>query len=126
MTISGLPMNELVSGLPSLRLAKLRLNDVMIELAVPSAMSSRFHWPMQGPQALASTVAPISSRVASWPSRSMVALDLLGARRHHSWSRSWPRRLVGDGLRAMSARGRCPRSWSWCSEPMSAAVSSAG
>jgi hypothetical protein len=36
-------------------------------------MSLRFHWPMQGPQALARTVAPISDRVAIWPSRSMVA-----------------------------------------------------
>src|SRR5438445_12823429 len=36
-------------------------------------MSSRFHWPMQGPHALANTVAPIASRSASRPSRSIVA-----------------------------------------------------
>ena len=36
-------------------------------------MSSRCHWPMHGPHALASTVAPIASRSASRPSRSMVA-----------------------------------------------------
>ena len=33
----------------------------------------RSHWPMQGPQALASTVPPMASRSASSPSRSMVA-----------------------------------------------------
>ena len=36
-------------------------------------MSSRCHWPMHGPHALASTVAPIASRSASRPSRSIVA-----------------------------------------------------
>ena len=39
----------------------------------PFWMSSRFHWPMQGPQALASTVAADRVKVAIWPSRSMVA-----------------------------------------------------
>ena len=43
-------------------------------LGVPSATSSRFHWPMHGPQALAKTVAPMASKSASSPSRSMVAL----------------------------------------------------
>ena len=36
-------------------------------------MSSRCHWPMHGPHTFASTVAPIASRSASRPSRSMVA-----------------------------------------------------
>ena len=43
MTISGLEMKEAVLGLPSFLLAKLRLNEEMIELVVPSSMSSRFH-----------------------------------------------------------------------------------
>ncbi len=73
MTISGLEMKEFVCGLPSFRLAKFRLNDEMIELTSPSEMSSRFHWPMQGPQALASTVAPSFDRISICPSRSMVA-----------------------------------------------------
>ena len=36
-------------------------------------MFDRFHCPMQGPQALASTVAPTRSKAAIWPSRSTVA-----------------------------------------------------
>ena len=36
-------------------------------------LSGRDHWPMHGPQALASTVAPTASRSASRPSRSIVA-----------------------------------------------------
>jgi hypothetical protein len=35
--------------------------------------SDRAHWPMHGPQALASTVAPAASKVSSRPSRSIVA-----------------------------------------------------
>ena len=35
--------------------------------------SGRDHWPMHGPQALASTVAPAASKTSSSPSRSMVA-----------------------------------------------------
>ena len=42
-------------------------------LASPSCTSGRAHWPMQGPQALASTTAPMRSKSASSPSRSMVA-----------------------------------------------------
>ncbi len=42
-------------------------------LASPSDTSERAHWPMHGPQALASTVAPMRSKSASRPSRSMVA-----------------------------------------------------
>ena len=70
--ISGLPMNARVSGLPSLRFGKLRLNEVRIEFCSPFSMSSRFHWPMHGPQAFASTTAPISSSASSWPSRRIV------------------------------------------------------
>ena len=44
-----------------------------MELTSPSTMSLRCHWPMQGPQALASTVPPRRLKVSSWPSRSMVA-----------------------------------------------------
>ena len=87
MTISGLAMKESVSGLPSLRRGKLRLKELMIELrgfgcavcALPPvtsgrvARSSRCHWPMQGPQALASTLPPICSSVSSCPSRARVA-----------------------------------------------------
>ena len=72
-TVSGEPMNENVSALPSLRRGKFRLNDDTMVLRSPVSMSSRFHWPMQGPQALASTVAPMASRSSSSPSRSMVA-----------------------------------------------------
>ena len=42
-------------------------------LGWPVATAGRLHWPMHGPQALASTVPPIASRSASRPSRSMVA-----------------------------------------------------
>jgi hypothetical protein len=72
-TVSGEPMKASVSALPSLRLGKLRLKDVTIEFFSPGSMSSRFHCPMHGPQALASTVAPMASRSPSSPSRSMVA-----------------------------------------------------
>ena len=44
----------------------------MMLLTSPFFTSSRFHWPMQGPQALAMTTAPTFSRLASWPSRLMV------------------------------------------------------
>src|SRR3954452_4010577 len=66
-------MKACVSALPSLRLGKLRLNEVMIELLLPSITSERAHWPIQGPQALARTVAPTASRSPSRPSRSTVA-----------------------------------------------------
>lgn len=44
-----------------------------MELASPLATSVRFHWPMQGPQLLDSTVPPILSNVSMKPSRAMVA-----------------------------------------------------
>lgn len=65
--------NKQRTGLPSLRAAKLRLYDVMIELASPLATSVRFHCPMQGPHALASTVPPTFKNTSVRPSRSMVA-----------------------------------------------------
>eukprot|EP01139_Manchomonas_bermudensis_P016486 Amastigsp_a512855_9.p3 type:complete len:271 gc:universal Amastigsp_a512855_9:1834-1022(-) len=72
VTISGDATNECVSGLPSARPVKLRLNDVMIELATPFE-SERFHCPMHGPHALASTVPPTCSKVCMIPSRAIVA-----------------------------------------------------
>ena len=60
---SGLAMKFMVPALPSLRLGKLRLYEVTMLFSVPRA-SGRFHWPMQGPQALASTVAPMASSAA--------------------------------------------------------------
>ena len=58
---------------PSLRLGKLRLYELTIVFGWPVMLSGRDHWPMHGPQALASTVAPTASRSASRPSRSIVA-----------------------------------------------------
>ena len=40
----------------------------------PFLISVRFHWPMQGPQALASTVPPTLLNTSIKPSRSIVAL----------------------------------------------------
>src|SRR2546423_2313256 len=73
MTVSGDVTNASVEAMPSLRFGKLRLYELTITLTSPSLMSERDHCPMHGPQALASTVAPIASRSASRPSRSMVA-----------------------------------------------------
>jgi hypothetical protein len=58
---------------PSLRFGKLRLYELTIVFGWPVMLSGRDHCPMQGPHALASTVAPTASRSASRPSRSMVA-----------------------------------------------------
>lgn len=58
VTISGEVTKAWVAGLASLRAAKLRLKEVTIEFFTPFSTSVRFHWPMQGPQALASTVPP--------------------------------------------------------------------
>ena len=74
VTISGLAMKFIVEGLASLRAGKLRLNDVTMELTSPGLMVGRFHWPMQGPQAFAMTLAPTDSSAAIWPSRWIVAL----------------------------------------------------
>lgn len=48
----------------------------MALLGLPFLTSVRFHWPMQGPQALASTVPPTFSNRSRKPSRSMVALHI--------------------------------------------------
>ena len=76
ITVSGEVTNARVAASPSFRLGKLRLYDVTMTLAFPgvwpdSALLS--HCPMQGPQALASTVAPKASKSARRPSRSIVA-----------------------------------------------------
>ena len=71
--VSGEATKARVVALPSLRLGKLRLYELTMELASPSTMSDRAHWPMHGPQALARTLAPMASRSASRPSRSIVA-----------------------------------------------------
>ncbi|MNL02162.1 hypothetical protein D3C87_1226610 [compost metagenome] len=39
----------------------------------PRLTSSRFHWPMQGPQALAKIFAPMASRLSRRPSRRAVS-----------------------------------------------------
>ena len=62
ITVSGDPINDNVSALPSFLAGKFLLKDETIELLSPSFMSSLFHWPIQGPHALARTVAPIASK----------------------------------------------------------------
>src|SRR5690606_17105117 len=73
ITVSGEVTKASVLEDPSLRLGKLRLYEFTIVFGCPVIDSGRDHWPMQGPQALASTVAPTASRSASRPSRSIVA-----------------------------------------------------
>ena len=65
--------NACVERLPSLRAAKLRLYDVTIEFASPFFTSVRFHCPMHGPHAFASTVPPTASNASRKPSRAIVA-----------------------------------------------------
>ncbi len=72
VTISGLVRNDSVEALPSLRPGKLRLNEETMVLVSSRPTSMRFHWPMQGPHALASTVPPIFSNVSIMPSRLIV------------------------------------------------------
>ena len=72
ITVSGDVTKLNVLAEPSLRLGKLRLYELTIVLGWPVMLSGRDHWPMHGPQALASTVAPTASRSASRPSRSIV------------------------------------------------------
>src|SRR6185503_19991231 len=57
---------------PSLRPGKLRLNELTIVFGSLDVMSERFHWPMHGPHALASTVASILPNVSTSPSRLIV------------------------------------------------------
>ena len=73
VTISGLPMKFIVVGWPSLRRGKLRLYEVTIVFGTSDASLDRRHWPMQGPQALASTTPLMSFSDCIWPSRSIVA-----------------------------------------------------
>ena len=72
-TVSGDVTKLSVFAEPSLRFGKLRLNELTMVFGWPVIDSGRDHWPMHGPQALARTVAPIASRSASSPSRSIVA-----------------------------------------------------
>ena len=62
-----------VFGLPSARLAKLRLKEVTIEFLRTGSSVWRFHCPMHGPQAFAIIVAPIFWKASIIPSRSAVA-----------------------------------------------------
>ena len=55
VTISGDATKACVLGLPSFRLAKFRLNEVIIEFFLPSSLLCRFHCPIHGPHALART-----------------------------------------------------------------------
>ncbi len=58
--------------MPSFLPGKFRLNELTMESGRPLTASARFHWPIQGPQAFARTVAPICSKVSMNPSRFMV------------------------------------------------------
>ena len=73
MTVSGLVTKLSVLAEPSLRLGKLRLNELTMVFGLLVTSFDRSHWPMHGPHALAKTVAPIASRSARSPSRSIVA-----------------------------------------------------
>ena len=55
-----------------MRPGKLRLNEETMVFTSFVPTSERFHCPMQGPHALASTVPPICSKVLMMPSRLMV------------------------------------------------------
>ena len=111
---------------PSLRFGKLRLKQLTIVLAVIGDLAAtRSHWPMHGPQALASTVAPMASRSAIRPSRSMVARICsdpgvisrsvfdLAARAADAWRAT-------DAARVMSSYEQ------FVQEPISAALISSG
>ena len=73
MVSSGEATNAYVFGLPSARLAKFRLKEVTIEFLRVGSSVTRFHCPIQGPQAFAIIVAPIFSKASIIPSRSAVA-----------------------------------------------------
>ena len=70
-----------MAALPSLRPGKLRLNEETMVFTSFVPTSERFHWPMQGPHALASTVPPICSKVAHDAVALDGLVDALGARR---------------------------------------------
>jgi len=62
---SGDVTKACVAGLASLRPVKLRLYDVTMVFFSPLATSFRSHWPMHGPQALASTTPPTSRKICA-------------------------------------------------------------
>ena len=113
-----------VAWLPSFRPGKFRLNDETMVFASSLPTSDRFHWPMHGPHALASTVPPICSNVAMIPSRLIVW-----------WMRSDPG-VIRNGVRARSpALMPCIAMWAarrmssydeLVHDPMSAALMPAG
>ena len=70
---SGEATKAYVFGFPSARLAKFRLKEVTIEFLRVGSSVTRFHCPIQGPQAFAIIVAPIFSKASIIPSRSAVA-----------------------------------------------------
>ena len=74
VTISGLPIKFIVVGWPSFLLGKFLLYEVTIVLDCSVSWLALRHWPIQGPQAFARTVAFILCRESIWPSRSIVAL----------------------------------------------------
>ncbi|KAH3662866.1 hypothetical protein OGATHE_004442 [Ogataea polymorpha] len=73
VTISGDVRKFMVFLLPSFLARKFLLNEVKITLVSFGAASPLSHWPIQGPHALASTIAPFSSNVLIKPSLSIVA-----------------------------------------------------
>ena len=74
ITVSGEPIKDNVSLLPSFLAGKFLLYEETIVLVCPSSISSLFHCPIHGPHAFARTVAPIASRSFKYPSLSIVAL----------------------------------------------------
>ena len=71
--MSGLATKAWVLGLPSARLAKLRLKLWTMVFSSFLSAPARSQRPMQGPQAFVMTVAPNFSNRAISPSRSAVA-----------------------------------------------------
>ena len=61
------------------------LKEVMIEFLTPLATSFLFHWPMQGPQALANTEPPAFSSTACM---GLESHETLYSKRHVSQLRS--------------------------------------
>ncbi len=76
VTISGEVKKFIVFLLPSFLALKFLLKEVQIELVSLDflSISTRSHWPIHGPQALAKTIAPFEVNVSIKPSLSIVAL----------------------------------------------------
>ena len=72
VTSSGDPTKANVFGLPSFRLAKFLLNDVIIVFFLSGSSECLAHCPIHGPQAFASTTPPIFSNTPRNPSLSTV------------------------------------------------------